>query len=253
MRGTGDRGSFNASAMVGSADDFHAARRRTITLSVSASWMIRPRVARAGSGLFTETAEAASCRSPRSRAPRRASLATVTETWELMPAKAGGHVLYRVDDKKLLRRAGSGSGRNGKRSDRDKRLRRGRDDGGRRWIRARPLVVYTPRSRRFTARPPLKAWSKMRSRWPIRPTEQQHRITLNLVGLQRLHTPRPHMLTSLYDVQGTTDGKMDSFNKLRDTLGADVVSLITEDADSCGIACRCAAKAAASQVVRLTS
>ncbi len=44
------------------------------------------------------------------------------------------------------------------------------------------------------------------------------------------------MDTSLYDLTDTIDGQMDSVHGLRDTYGADLVGLITEDNDYCGIA-----------------
>ncbi len=62
-------------------------------------------------------------------------------------------------------------------------------------------------------------------------------ITLNLVGLQQIdYTETGDIQTSLNDIRGTTDGKIDSIHQLRDSLGADLVSMISTDADACGIA-----------------
>jgi hypothetical protein len=62
-------------------------------------------------------------------------------------------------------------------------------------------------------------------------------ITLKLVGLQEItYTETGAMQTSLYDLQGTADGKMDSVHQLRNSVGADIVTLLSQDSDSCGIA-----------------
>ena len=61
-------------------------------------------------------------------------------------------------------------------------------------------------------------------------------ITLNLVGLQQVSYSEPAGISdALYDLRGTIDGKMDSVHALRDSLGADLVSLISENSDACGI------------------
>jgi hypothetical protein len=61
-------------------------------------------------------------------------------------------------------------------------------------------------------------------------------ITLNLVGLQEIdYTEGTNLSESLSYLQGKSDGRMDSVHVLRDMLGADVVSLVSEDV-GCGIA-----------------
>ena len=61
-------------------------------------------------------------------------------------------------------------------------------------------------------------------------------ITLNLVQLQEVSYTEGGVQSSLDDLRGTSDGKMDSVHTLRNQTGVDVVSLITQDSDACGMA-----------------
>jgi peptidyl-Asp metalloendopeptidase len=101
------------------------------------------------------------------------------------------------------------------------------------------LVVYTPAAKARYGQATLE--SMIQNAVQVANQAYQNSkvgITLNLVGLQEINYVETGDIvkTSLYDIKGTTDGKMDSVHKLRDTLGADIVSLISQDTNSCGIA-----------------
>ncbi len=62
-------------------------------------------------------------------------------------------------------------------------------------------------------------------------------IVLNIVGMRQVdYTETGDMGTSLDRLQGATDGFMDEVHALRDQLGADLVSLMTNESNYCGIA-----------------
>ena len=61
-------------------------------------------------------------------------------------------------------------------------------------------------------------------------------VTLNLVGLQEISYTESGLSNSLDYLRGTNDGKMDSVHQLRNSVGADVVTLVSEDSGGCGIA-----------------
>lgn len=162
------------------------------------------------------------------------------ETWEIMPGKAGKHVLYRVDDSKLPAvepvlfgddaqadaTATSDFGTGGATTD---------VAGG--YIHDL-LVVYTPAARAKYGQAVLESMIQ----GGVAAANQAYQnsrigITLNLVGLKEIaYAETGAIRTSVYDLQGTTDGKMDSVHALRDSVKADVVTLISEDTDACGIA-----------------
>jgi hypothetical protein len=61
-------------------------------------------------------------------------------------------------------------------------------------------------------------------------------MQLNLVGMAEIaYAETGNMLTSLTDLAGVSDGKMDSVHNLRNQYGADQVALISADANYCGI------------------
>jgi len=160
------------------------------------------------------------------------------ETWEIMPGKAGKHLLYRVDDSKLptaepVLFADTGSsaslgdyGTGGAATD---------AAGG--YVHDL-LVVYTPAAKNAYGQATLESMAQN----AVVAANQAYlnsgiAITLNLVGLQEIsYTESGAMQTSLYDLQGTSDGKMDSVHQLRNSVGADVVTLLSQDGDACGIA-----------------
>jgi peptidyl-Asp metalloendopeptidase len=163
------------------------------------------------------------------------------ETWEVMPGHAGKHLLYRVDgsklptDEKIIF------------AEPTERDLLAVDDYGTGGVAATDasagyvhdlLVVYTPAARAAYGQATLE--SMIQNAVQVANQAYQNSnvgITLNLVGLEEIaYNETGDMQASLYDLRGTTDGKMDSVHKLRDTLGADVVSLISQDTSSCGIA-----------------
>lgn len=162
-----------------------------------------------------------------------------TETWELMPGKAGGHVLYRVDDSKLPAAepevmfdsvVGDSTG-----SSSYDALSSGDASSG--YVHDL-LVVYTPAASAKYGQTTLESMIQN----AVEAGNQAYanssvNITLKLVGLQEIdYVESGDIQTSLNDLRGTTDGKMDSVHSLRNTVGADIVSLISLDTNACGIA-----------------
>lgn len=100
------------------------------------------------------------------------------------------------------------------------------------------LVVYTPASRARYGRGALE--SMVRN--AVAAANQAYRnsgvaITLELVGLQEVeYAENGKMKDALRDLQGRDDGALESVHGLRDRLGADIVTLLAEAPDSCGIA-----------------
>jgi peptidyl-Asp metalloendopeptidase len=161
------------------------------------------------------------------------------ETWELMPSKAGRHVLYRVDDSKLptvepevLQQST------------DYELLAAGDlgttvtsavTGG--FVQDL-LVVYTQAAAAKHGQATLETMIQNAVAMANQAYQNSNiGITLNLVGLQEIaYTETGAIQTSLNDLRGTTDGQIDSIHKLRDSLGADLVSMVSTDTDACGIA-----------------
>jgi len=162
-----------------------------------------------------------------------------SETWELMPTKDRLHALYKVDERKLptaepvlvpedaeLDTAGvSDFGSGGATTAADGFVHD-------------LLVVYTPAARSAYGQATLESMIQN----AVAAANQAYlnsnvNITLNLVGLQEVsYVESGNMQTSLYDLRGTSDGKMDEVHRLRDSLGADIVTLISQDTSACGIA-----------------
>ncbi len=100
------------------------------------------------------------------------------------------------------------------------------------------LVVYTPASRERYGKGVLE--SLVRN--SVQAANQAYRnsgvaITLELVGLQEVdYAERGSMKAVLTSLQRTGDGELDAVHAMRDSVGADIVTLLAEAADSCGIA-----------------
>ena len=100
------------------------------------------------------------------------------------------------------------------------------------------LVVYTPASAKRYGQATLESMIQN----AVQAANQAYRnsgvaISLELVGLQQVdYQETGDMKQSLKDLQLLDDGKLDDVHALRDRVGADVVTLIAEDSDSCGIA-----------------
>jgi len=160
------------------------------------------------------------------------------ETFEIAPTRGGRHMLYEVDVKKLpdpelVLFDGDAAADTGGATD----FGTGgtaADAGG--YVHDL-LVVYTPASRTRHGQAILESMVVS----AVNAANQAYlnsgvNITLNLVGLQEVSYDEAGTISdSLADLRGTTDGKMDAVHSLRDSVGADLVSLITEDSDACGI------------------
>jgi len=164
-----------------------------------------------------------------------------TETWELMPGKTGAHVLYRVDDERLPKAEPEVAFPGGD----DKDVLSGSTVGTSDATTAASggyvhdlLVVYTPASSAAHGQATLESMIHN----AVAAANQAYQnsgiaITLNLVGLQQVsYVETGAIQTSLNELRGVGDGKLDDVHKLRDSVGADVVSLVSRDSDACGIA-----------------
>jgi hypothetical protein len=161
------------------------------------------------------------------------------ETWEILPARNGGHMMYRVDESKFPQReemlyvdetAADVLA--------DSTLETSTTTAGSGGYVHDLLVVYTPASRVKRGQATLEGMIQN----AVQAANQAYLnskvgITLNLVGLQEVsYTESGDLRTSVYDLKGTTDGKMDTVHALRDKVGADMVLLVSEDTSACGIA-----------------
>ena len=161
-----------------------------------------------------------------------------TETFEIAPTRGGKHMLYEVDADKLpdvepvLLDGDVAADTGGTVTD----FGTGGVVADAGYVHDL-LVVYTPASAARYGAATLE--SKIVA--AVNAANQAYlnsgvNITLNLVGLQQVDYSEAATITdSLYDLRGTSDGKMDSVHKLRDSLGADLVSLISENSDACGV------------------
>jgi len=238
LAGTGIAGSFNANAMSAPQLTFTLPDGRTITAKRQRVSEDTIKSRKSWVGTFTE---------------QPGSIAVITtfkgsttgfvsygpETWELMPGKAGGHVLYRVDDKKLP----TAEPEVFYKPD-EKDLLSGTTTststttattGG--YVHDL-LVVYTPAAKAAYGQATLESMIQN----AVAAANQAYQnsgigITLNLVGLKEVaYTETGAIQTSLNDLRTVGDGKLEEVQTLRDSVGADVVSMISQDGDACGIA-----------------
>jgi uncharacterized protein YunC (DUF1805 family) len=167
------------------------------------------------------------------------SISYGAETWELIPSRDGKHMLYRVDDGKLptlepevLQQST------------DFELLASGDLGSSATTATAGgyvqdlMVVYTPAAAAKHGQATLETMIQNAVAMANQAYQNSNvGITLNLVGLQEIaYTETGAIQTSLNDLRGTTDGRVDSIHQLRDSLGADLVSMISTDSDACGIA-----------------
>lgn len=169
-----------------------------------------------------------------------------TETFEIMPARGGRHMIYKIDPSQLsdeepvLLPDDLAAGTDGTTAyDTDLTAVGGE------FVHDL-LVVYTPASRTRYGQAELE--SKIVA--AVAAANQAYlnsdvNITLNLVGLQEIdYTESSTISDSLSYLRSTSDGKMDQVHVMRDLLGADFVSLVSEDI-GCGIAFLMAPESAA--------
>ena len=163
-----------------------------------------------------------------------------SETWELEPTSGGKHLLFQVDESSLPTEeitlipdeadldtaatddfgADTSSTANAGGSIHD------------------ILIVYTPAASAANGQEALES----RIQNAVAAANQAYQnsnvdITLNVVGLQEVsYNESGDIVDSLYDLRGNGDGKMDNVHRLRDELGADIVTLISQDTNACGVA-----------------
>lgn len=100
------------------------------------------------------------------------------------------------------------------------------------------LVVYTPAARERFGKGALESLVQN----AVQAANQAYRnsgvaITLELVGLQEVnYAEHGTMKSVLTDLQKDGDGALDAVHAMRDSVGADIVTLLADAEDSCGIA-----------------
>ena len=162
------------------------------------------------------------------------------ELWEIMPSRVTGRViLYRFDDSQLPTAQPTLMPRK-----KSSPIPSDYGTGG-----ATPqmlemgyvhdlLAVYTTAARKRYGQMALESMIQN----AVQAANQAYRnsgvaITLNLVGLQEIAFEESgSMKTALKQIEARHDGVLDSVHALRDRVGADMVTLISNDDDSCGIA-----------------
>ncbi len=169
-------------------------------------------------------------------------LAYGTELWEIVPARGGRQlVMYRFDDTRLPTSEPLLAGRQATAA-MTAPVDYGSSDATPEMLAGGYvqdlLVVYTPASRRRYGQATLESMIQN----AVQAANQAYRnsgiaISLDLVGLQEAqYDESGNMKASLKDLQRRDDGKLEFVHALRDRLGADIVTMIAEDSDSCGIA-----------------
>jgi len=162
------------------------------------------------------------------------------ELWEILPSRVSGRViLYRFDDSQLptaepspqrKSKAGPVPPDYGTGGATPEMLEQG-------YVHDL-LAVYTPAAAKRYGQMALESMIQN----AVQAANQAYRnsgvaITLNLVGLQQIEYTEPgNMKKSLKQLEARNDGFADDVHALRDRVGADMVSLISTDDDSCGIA-----------------
>jgi hypothetical protein len=169
-------------------------------------------------------------------------LAYGAELWEILPAADGRHlVMYRFDDSRLPTAEPLVAQRKSTQA-----MTPPVDYGSSEAIPEKLaagyvhdlLVVYTPAARQRYGQATLESMVQN----AVQAANQAYRnsgiaISLSLVGLKEVaYDESGDMKSSLRVLQGRNDGKLEDVHVLRDRVGADIVTLIAEDSDSCGIA-----------------
>lgn len=163
------------------------------------------------------------------------------ELWEILPAGADGQlVLYRFDDSLLPTAEPVVSPKPLGNTSNPANIVA--SDATREMLAAGYvhdlLVVYTPAAQQRYGRGVLESMVQN----AVQSANQAYRnsgvaITLELVGLQEVqYVENDNMKSVLTSLQKQGDGALDEVHAMRDRAGADVVTLLAEAADSCGIA-----------------
>jgi hypothetical protein len=161
-----------------------------------------------------------------------------SETWELMPAPGGKYLLYQVDEDEFSDSEPDGVMENVDfdASAVDDFGTGGSVDAANDGYVQDLLVAYTTAAREASGRDTLEAQIQN----AVVAANQAYQnsginITVNLVGMREVAYAETDLRTALYDLRGTSDGKMDNVHSIRDNLGADLVSLVTNGGSGCGI------------------
>ena len=170
-------------------------------------------------------------------------LAYGAELWEIMPAPDGRHLmLYRFDDSRLpTAEPLVGAARKptaALTTPVDLRSGEATPEMLEAGYVHDLLVVYTPAARARYGQATLESMIHN----AVQAANQAYRnsgisITLDVVGLREIdYVESGDMKSTLQHLQGRNDGQLERVHALRDQTGADIVTLIAEDRDSCGIA-----------------
>ena len=238
-RGTGVLGALNAKAMNAPEMSFALPDGRVVTALRQRTAENTARGSKSWVGTFTDQ-PGSMVSLTTYKGVTTGSISYGNETWELIPSKGGKHLLYRVDDSKLptaepevlqqatdLELLTSGSS--------DTSVVTATSTGG--YVQD-VLIVYTPAAAAQHGQATLETMIQNAVAMANQAYQNSDiNITLNLVGLQPIdYAETGNIQTSLNEIRSTTDGKIDTIHKLRDSLGADLVSMISTDSGACGIA-----------------
>ena len=166
------------------------------------------------------------------------------ELYELTPMADGGYMLFQADEGRLPQRAPgadpsavSGSDTAGSSTDTSASLVTATATAAAPVVQD-IMVLYTPASALKYTKSGIE--SKILQAIADANTAYQNsqvNAQLNLVYMgQTSYTETGDMGAALSALQSTTDGKMDEVHSLRNQVGADLVCLVDEDANYCGIA-----------------
>ena len=161
------------------------------------------------------------------------------ETWELLPGPSGQQLLFRVDDTRLpaAEPVLFPDAAPGEATTSDLGTGGAAADAAGGYVHDL-LVVYTPAARAAHGETTLQSMIQN----AVAAANQAYQnsgiaLTLNLVGLQEVaYVESGAVHTSLYELTGTAEGKMDAVHAVRDSVGADLVTLVSQDNDACGVA-----------------
>jgi peptidyl-Asp metalloendopeptidase len=170
-------------------------------------------------------------------------LAYGAELWEILPAPDGRHLmLYRFDDSRLPTAEPLVSPARKPTAAMSTPVDYRQSEATPEMLEAGYvhdlLVVYTPAARARYGQATLESMIHN----AVQAANQAYRnsgvaITLNLVGLKEVrYQESGDMKSSLKVLQGRKDGQLERVHAMRDELGADIVTMVAEDSDSCGIA-----------------
>lgn len=240
-RGTGIMGLLGAQALEAVALTFTLPDGRTLRASRQQVVEDRTRELRTWVGTFEDQPGSLAVLGTY-RGATTGFLAYGAELWEILPAADGRHlVMYRFDDSRLPASEPLMTQRKstpamtppvdyGASEAAPERLESG-------YVHDL-LVVYTPAARKRYGQATLESMIQN----AVQAANQAYRnsgiaISLSLVGLEEVaYEETGTMKAALRELQGRNDGKLEQVHTLRDRTGADIVTLIAEDSDSCGIA-----------------